>query len=62
MLKNITIWYHFKHISSFYLALELLKDVDVIITNSRQTLKKMSEVEESTHKEIKKDIRLSRKV
>ena len=49
-------------ISSFYLALELLKDVDVIITNSRQTLKKMTEVEEATHKEIKKDIRLSRKV
>lgn len=49
-------------ISSFYLIIELLRDVDEIITNSKVTLDNMKEVEEETKEQIKANIRLSRKV
>lgn len=54
---GLVIW-----ISSFYLILELLRDADKIITKSKIALLDMNEVEEETKNNIKKWIRLSRKV
>ena len=54
---GVVIW-----ISSFYLVLELLRDADKIITKSKIALSDMNEVEEETKNNIKKWIRLSRKV
>lgn len=54
---GLVIW-----ISSFYLVLELLRDADKIITKSKIALSDMNEVEEETKNNIKKWIRLSRKV
>lgn len=49
-------------ISSFYLIIELLKDTDKIITKSKIALDEMNELENNTKNNIKKDIRMSRKV
>lgn len=49
-------------ISSFYLVLELLKDADKIITKSKIALKEMDDIENDTKWEIKKWIRVSRRV
>lgn len=49
-------------ISSFYLLLELFKDADRIITKSKIVLSDMSEVENQTKNNIKKWVRVSRKV
>lgn len=54
---GLVIW-----ISSFYLILELLKDTDKIITKSKIALSDMNDVENETKDNIKKWIRMSRKV
>lgn len=54
---GLVIW-----ISSFYLLLELFKDADTIITKSKIVLWDMNEIENETKKNIKKSIRVSRKV
>ncbi len=54
---GLVIW-----ISSFYLILELLKDTDKIITKSKITLADMLDIENDTKNQIKRDIRVSRKV
>lgn len=53
----IIIW-----ISSFYLIIELLKDADNIISKSRHALSQMNDIEEETKSNLKKNIRVSRKV
>lgn len=54
---GLVIW-----ISSFYLLLELFKDADTIITKSKIVLWDMNEIENETKQNIKKSIRVSRKV
>lgn len=54
---GLVIW-----ISSFYLLLELLRDADKIITKSKIAFSNMNELEKETKKNLKKDIRVSRKV
>lgn len=54
---GLVIW-----ISSFYLLLELLRDADKIITKSKMALSDMNDVENETKDNIKKWIRVSRKV
>lgn len=49
-------------ISSFYLLLELLKDTDRIVTKSKIALSEKDRVEKETKSNIKKDVRVSRKV
>ena len=49
-------------ISSFYLCVELLKDIDRLINKSRHTLSEMSDVHGETKEKIKNDIRMSRKM
>lgn len=54
---GLVIW-----ISSFYLLLELFCDADKIITKSKIAFSNMNELEKETKKNLKKDIRVSRKV
>lgn len=54
---GLVIW-----ISSFYLLLELFRDADKIITKSKIAFSNMNELEKETKKNLKKDIRVSRKV
>lgn len=54
---GLVIW-----ISSFYLILELLKDTDRIITKSKIALSDMNDLENETKDNIKRWIRVSRKV
>lgn len=54
---GLVIW-----ISSFYLVLELLRDADRIITKSKIVLDEMNNLENQTKNEIKKWVRVSRKV
>ncbi len=49
-------------ISSFYLLMELFRDADRLITRSRQTLQDMNEVSDSTKDQLKKSVRVSRKI
>lgn len=54
---GLVIW-----ISSFYLILELLRDADKIITKSKIVLDEMNNLENQTKNEIKKWVRMSRKI
>ncbi len=54
---GLVIW-----ISSFYLLLEILKEIDIIITKSRMKFSQMNDLENNTKNNIKKEIRVSRKV
>lgn len=49
-------------ISSFYLCVELFKDIDRLINKSRHTLSEMSDVHGETKEKIKNDVRMSRKM
>jgi hypothetical protein len=44
------------------LIIELLKDADNIISKSRHALSQMNDIEEETKSNLKKNIRVSRKV
>jgi len=49
-------------VATFYFLLEILKEINTIIDNSKKTLREMDELESETKKSLRQKLRMSRKV
>jgi len=49
-------------IATFYFLLEIFKEINTIIDNSKNALRDMNELESETKKSLRQKLRMSRKV